>query len=161
MKEFIQTNGMCGPMSLRIALSRFGIEKSEESLAELCKSTKEEGTSHVNLAKAVGELGGSVWVTEGLEADQSLRVMKKLMSMGKTIIVGWFKNDEKGGEEHYSVVRDVDDEFIYLIDPELIDDVKMLLTSFIPVWYDSDNDVRQWHWFIAVDFRRSYGREII
>ena len=152
MKDFIQSNGMCGPTSLRIALSQFGINYSEESLAELCKSTKEEGTSHVNLAKAVGELGGSVWIVEGLTPDQSLRVMKKLMLMGKIIIVGWFKNDEKGGEEHYSVVKDFDDESIYLIDPEVVDDVKMTLKDFIPVWYDSENNRRQWHWFMGIDF---------
>jgi len=42
---------MCGPASLKIVLSYYGIEKSEQEIAKLCKSDKDLGVNDNTLRK--------------------------------------------------------------------------------------------------------------
>jgi hypothetical protein len=45
LKLFKQSKGYCGPASLKMVLSFYGINKSENYLARLTKATRERGSS--------------------------------------------------------------------------------------------------------------------
>ena len=107
---FKQSKGYCGPASLRMVLSAYGIKKSEDYLAKLAKTTRKKGTSEKNLVKAAKKLGfkGSV------KQKSTIKELKKLVKKSIPAIVGWTSPEEGG---HYSVVAGFEKNKILLADP--------------------------------------------
>ncbi len=128
VKHFRQKPGYCGPASLKMVLSYFGVEKSEEELVRLSKCLKDKGAEAENLLKAAKKLG-----FKGFIKDYSdFKDVKKFLKKKIPVIVDWFSVDEG----HYSVVVGVDDKKIYLHDPELGRLKVMRLKEFKTVWFD-------------------------
>lgn len=59
LKPFQETLGMsyCGPASLKIVLSYYGIEKSEKELAKMAGWDKELGVNDKGIKKAAEKFG--------------------------------------------------------------------------------------------------------
>ncbi|MEK7211684.1 MAG: cysteine peptidase family C39 domain-containing protein [Patescibacteria group bacterium] len=152
LKHHRQTPGFCGPASLKILLTHYGKDFSEEELSRLCDATFDFGTEHDGLVKAVKEIGGHCFTKE----DAGIEDLNFFIKRDIPVIVGWWSEDI----DHYSVVFNIDDENIYLMDPEkeLEDDgaiVKMPIHEFDKLWYDfegKNNDRKVLHWFMAVTF---------
>ena len=140
VKSFQETlnAGMCGPASLKIVLDYYGVEKSEQGLAQLCGAKKDLGTDDQNIKKAAEDLGFKVEIKNNSSFDD----IEKWLDKEVPVIVNWFTRgrtdytDEDVADGHYSVVCGLDDENIYLQDPETGRMRKMDKEDFMTVWFD-------------------------
>ena len=129
---------MCGPASLKIVLEYYGINKSEDELAKIAGHKKSLGIDDKGIKKVAEKLGLKVIIKNNSSFVDIERWLKK----GVPVIVNWFtrgRNDYPESETadgHYSVVMGLDDEFIYLQDPELGAMRKINRDDFMRVWFD-------------------------
>jgi predicted double-glycine peptidase len=131
-------SGYCGPASLKILLSYYGIEKLEKELVILCKTKKDLGTDDKGIKKAAEKLGFKVEIKN----NSSFNDIGRWLNKGIPVIVNWFTrgrtdyNDSDVADGHYSVVMGLDDKFIYLQDPEIGRMRKLERDDFMTVWFD-------------------------
>jgi predicted double-glycine peptidase len=129
--------GMCGPASVKIALDYFGVDKSEAELAELMGKT-DLGTDEQGIVTAARSLGFDVVVKNESDFDDIQSWLDKKIP----VIVDWFTrgradySDSAVADGHYSVVAGLDDENIYLQDPELGALRTLKREDFRKVWFD-------------------------
>lgn len=145
LNPFFQSEAMCGPASLKIMLAHYGKNFSEEELAALCDSTIDKGTSHRGLVKGAKKLGFSVIEKE----NATLEELSRFIQQSTPVILGWWSTNEN----HYSVAYGIDEESIYLMDPEEEGGkVAMKITDFNEVWHDFDSarGVEVNHWMMAI-----------
>ncbi|MCX6718408.1 MAG: cysteine peptidase family C39 domain-containing protein [Candidatus Staskawiczbacteria bacterium] len=129
---------MCGPASLKIVLEYYGINKSEDELAELCRFKKGLGVDDKGIKSAAEKLGLKVKI----ENNSNFKDIEKWLKKEVPVIVNWFTKgrtdygDSSVADGHYSVVMGLDDEFIHLQDPELGAMRKIGRDDFMRVWFD-------------------------
>jgi len=140
VKPFQETlfKSMCGPASLKMVFDYYGIEKSEEEIAKMCNVDENLGTDDKTLKRVAQELGFTVKIKNGSSfADIQIWLDKKI-----PVIVNWFTrgridyDDSEVPDGHYSVVVGLDNEFIYLQDPEIGKLRKIERKDFMKVWFD-------------------------
>ena len=133
---------MCGPASLKIVLDYYGVSKTEKELAKMAGLKKGLGIDEMGIKKTVEKLSFKVVIKN----NSNFKDIEKWLKKGVPVIVGWFtrgRNDYPESETadgHYSVVMGLDDEFIYLQDPELGSMRKIERNSFMRVWFDFKGD---------------------
>src|SRR5262249_33582675 len=127
--SFRQRPSFCGPASLKLVLSYFGIEKSERELGKLSGCTLTEGTPVNGLLRAARACGLRAYKKDLADFDDIRRLVNEERV---PVIVDWFSTDEG----HYSVVVGIDDENIHLQDPELGHKRSLRLETFRRVWFD-------------------------
>jgi len=130
--------GMCGPASLKIILTYFGIEKTESELAAMCHVDEQLGVNENDLRRVAESFGFHVTIkNESTFEDITMWLVKDV-----PVIVNWFTrgridyDDSAVADGHYSVVMGLDEEFIYLQDPEIGTMRKITREDFITVWFD-------------------------
>lgn len=134
-KPYRQKPGFCGPASLKIILDYYGLEKTEEELVNLAGSTAAHGTSSEDLIRTAKKLGFSAFQTDCATYTD----MKQWLRQKIPVIVDWFSQDDG----HYSVVVGLDENNIYLQDPELGQMRAMKKNDFFRVWFDFPGDYLQ------------------
>lgn len=140
VKPFQETlsAGMCGPASLKILLSYYGIEKSEKELAKLCGTDKNLGTDDLGLKRAAESFGLKVKIKN----NSSFKDIERWLEKEVPVIVSWFTRgridytDSDVADGHYSVVCGIDEKNIYLQDPETGNMRKLEKEDFMTVWFD-------------------------
>ena len=140
VKPFQETlhAGMCGPASLKMVLEYYGVEKTEKELAELCGTDSNFGTSDEGLKRAAEGIGFTVEIKNNSTLDDIRRWLDKKVP----VIVNWFTrgrmdyDDSEVPDGHLSVVVGLDDEYIYLQDPEIGVLRKISRDDFMKVWFD-------------------------
>lgn len=133
LKHFSQKTGSCGPASLRAVLDYYGIKASEEKLAELSACTPEKGVGAEGLLKAAEFFGLKGFVKDFADfSDIESHVKDKKIP----VIVDWFLSTSG----HYSVIVDIDKNFIYFRDPLYRKTQKMNRADFKRVWFDFSSD---------------------
>jgi predicted double-glycine peptidase len=140
VKPFQETlnTDMCGPASLKIVLEYYGVNKSEEELAVLCKVKKGLGTDDKGIKTAAEKLGFKIKIKN----NSSYKDIENWLKKDVPVIVNWFTkgradySDSAIADGHYSVVMGLDDKFIYLQDPELGAMRKIIRNDFMRVWFD-------------------------
>lgn len=129
---------MCGPASIKIVLDYYGIEKSENELAKLCKVDKNLGVEDKIIKRVAEQLGFKVII----ENDSNLKDIEKWLDKKVPVIVDWFTkgrldySESEVADGHYSVVAGLDDKYIYLQDPEIGRIRKLKRDDFMRVWFD-------------------------
>ncbi len=129
---------MCGPASLKIVLDYYGMNKSEQELAQLTKLVPGLGIDDKNIARAAESLGLKVQIKN----ESTFNDIEEWLKKGVPVIVDWFtrgRSDYKNSEVadgHYSVVVGLDDEYVYLQDPETGSERKIAREDFMKVWFD-------------------------
>lgn len=129
---------MCGPASLKIVMDYYGVNKTEKELAELTKLVPGLGVNDKNIADAAKALGFKVEVKN----ESSFADIEGWLNKGVPVIVDWFTrgrqdyDDSEVADGHYSVVTGLDDEYIYLQDPEIGGERKIEREDFSKVWFD-------------------------
>ncbi len=147
LKPFRQSESFCGPASLKILLSHFEDEYTENELAALVGATRDEGTDHLGLMRGATALGFHVFAKDHGTIDE----LRNFVDTKRVpVIVGWWQTDG----DHYSVVYRVSKDFIYLMDPsEECGSIKLKISSFLPIWYDfsvtNGVEKRYTRWFLA------------
>lgn len=140
VKPFQETlhQSYCGPASLKIVLAYFGVEKSEEEIAELCGRDPELGTDDAGLKKAAENYGFKVEIKNNATFDD----IQEWLQKGVPVIVDWFTRgradylDSEVADGHYSVIVGLDDKNIYLQDPEIGGMRTLDRNDFMKVWFD-------------------------
>lgn len=134
-KPFKQSKGYCGPASLKIILSYYGIDKSEKYLAKLTNTSRSKGCYGKELVKAGKKLGFKSYYKDNC----SINDLKKLIKQNIPVIIDWFSPDpEEGG--HYSIVVGFERQKIILIDPYFGKKKKIRTDKFLSRWFDFEND---------------------
>lgn len=129
IKPYRQKPELCGPASLKMVLEYYGIEKSENELADLTLYQPSKGVNAENLLKAAKGLGLNAFYKDLSKIkDLELYVLKKKIP----VIVDWFSTNDG----HYSVVVDINKENIYMQDPELGNLRTLDIETFQKVWFD-------------------------
>jgi ABC-type bacteriocin/lantibiotic exporter with double-glycine peptidase domain len=129
---------MCGPASLKIVLDYYGINKSEKELAELCKLVPGLGVDDKSIAEAAKALGFKVEIKN----ESSFEDIESWLQKGVPVIVDWFTrgrsdyDDSEVPDGHYSVAIGLDENYIYLQDPETGGERKIDKEDFMKVWFD-------------------------
>lgn len=129
---------LCGPASLKIVLDFFGDQKTESELAILCNWNKDYGVDDINIKKAVETLGYQVEIIN----DSNFKEIEKWLDKKVPVIVNWFTRgrydypESDVADGHYSVVEGLDDDYIYLQDPEIGGIRKLKKEDFEKVWFD-------------------------
>lgn len=129
---------MCGPASLKIVLDYYGIDKSEQELAKLTRLVPGLGVDDKRIARAAKSLGLKVQI----ENESTFNDIERWLQKGVPVIVDWFTRgrsdyeDSEVADGHYSVVAGLDDEYIYLQDPEIGNIRKIEREDFMKVWFD-------------------------
>lgn len=126
-----QTPGYCGPAALKMALSHYGIEKSEDELARLIGATREAGCEPDQIVSAARALG----LIAEYRKNGSIEELKRLVEDDVAVIVDWFSPEENG---HYSVVAGFEGEMIVLADPHFGDYNRMPIAAFLNRWFELD-----------------------
>jgi hypothetical protein len=174
MKIFKQSEGMCGPASIRIAVSglgkSFAMLGGEEEVAKLAGTTAEEGTSHDGIIGALRKAGINPMEYHNLSKEHSIEVLRNYTKKGNPIIVDWMKTKlQRGGDvkasegmkpgeetaknkadirneenEHYSVVQKVDDKNVYLLDPLEKSVEKLPIDYFLDRWFTMSEKHVRW-----------------
>ncbi|MFA5987124.1 MAG: cysteine peptidase family C39 domain-containing protein [Candidatus Paceibacterota bacterium] len=143
VEPFTQSPAYCGPAALKVLLSYFKKSFTEEQLASLCDATFEWGTEHDGLVQAVKAIDGFVFVKEEGTIDE----LKYFVKEEKLpVIIGWFDNNGRPGD-HYSVVVNVTDKNVIIVDPATNEPERWLdIESFPAIWFDfvgKDNKERR------------------
>lgn len=131
-------SGMCGPASLKIVLSYFGIDKSEEELSSLCNTDKELGITDLDIKRVSEKLGLKVQI----QNNSTINDIENWLDKDIPVIVDWFTRgrseytDSEVADGHYSVVSGLDKKHIYLQDPEIGKIRKIKRDDFLSVWFD-------------------------
>ena len=151
IKHHSQSPGLCGPASLKILLSHFNKDYSEEQLAQLANTTRDAGTEHEGMVTAVKALGGYVFSKE----QGTIKELEYFVREEKLpVIIGWFDHDG----DHYSVVVNVTDKNIIIVDPATNEPERYLDRATFPqIWFDfvgKDNKVVSWGWYLVVTFNQ-------
>ena len=129
--------GMCGPASLKIILDYYGLVKSEKELAELMEATA-LGTDDQSIARTAVSLGYRAEVKN--ESDFS--DIEAWLLKGVPVIVDWFSRGRIDyslsaiADGHYSVIIGLNDDHIYLQDPEIGGLREISRNDFMKVWFD-------------------------
>ncbi|KKU45705.1 MAG: hypothetical protein UX62_C0031G0003 [Microgenomates group bacterium GW2011_GWA2_46_7] len=129
IKPFRQKTGLCAPAVLKMVLAYYGVEKTENELAERTYCDPELGIGGEKMLEVVKDLGlgGYIKDNASFEDLENLVVKQQI-----PVIVDWFSEDDG----HYSVVVDLDSENIYLQDPEVGHLRAMRRSKFYRVWFD-------------------------
>lgn len=147
--HFPQSDGLCGPASLRILLSHFNKNYSEEDLAKISDATPKYGTEHDGLIKAVKALGGYVFAKEGGTIEELEYFIKKEKL---PVLIDWFDKDG----DHYSVIANITDKHIIIVDPASKAVKRQLdIADFPQIWFGfvgQDNRTVSWNWYMVVTF---------
>ena len=136
-QETLHAN-MCDPASLKILLSYYGIDKSEQVLAQLANVVHDVGIDDKSIARVAESLGFKVQIKN----ESSFSDIEEWLKRGVPVIVDWFTHgrsdysDSEVADSHYSVVIGLDDEYIYLQDPEIGAVRKIKREDFMRVWFD-------------------------
>ena len=139
-----ETNYTCGATSMRMALEKLGIERSEKQLARMLHTNKIIGTWHKDFSR-VSEKYKLDYV---VERKTTVRDLKKYQKDGYTIIVCYFCPYRK--VDHYSVLKKIDSTFIYFYDPWWGPKHKYRLTYFNRIWGSRQEHDKEKRWFFAV-----------
>lgn len=129
LKLFKQSKGYCGPASLKMVLSKFGINKSEKYLAKLTKTSRTKGCYEKNIVKVSEKFGLKGYVKQ----NSSIKEIKQLAKKKILVIVNWFSPEEGG---HYSVVVGFEKDKIVLADPHFGELKKHKIDWFEDKWFD-------------------------
>ena len=140
VKPFQETlnSSCCGPASLKILLSYYGVEKTERKLGKMAGWNKDSGVDDKGIKSAAEQLGFKVTIKN----NGSFKNIESWLRKGVPVIINWFTRgrtdytDEAVADGHYSVVAGLDDKFIYLQDPEIGKMRKLEREDFMTVWFD-------------------------
>jgi len=140
VKPFQETldAGMCGPAALKMVFEYYGLEKTEEELAQLCGVTPDLGTTNEDMQGVAQGLGFEAEIYKNCTFDD----IQKWLDRKVPVIVDWFtpcrntKDDSMMPDGHASVVVGLDAEYIYILDSEIGRIRKIQRDDFMRVWFD-------------------------
>lgn len=149
VKPFQETlhGGYCGPASLKMVLAYYGVDNDEEEVAAKCGRDPDLGTDDNSIKKAAESYGFKVEIYN----EASFEDIQHWLDKKVPVIVDWFTrgrsdyDDSEVADGHYSVVVGLDEQNIYLQDPEIGKLCTIDRDDFIRVWFDfTGESINSW-----------------
>lgn len=144
-------SGWCGPAVIQMALIAGGIKKPQSVIA---KETYHAwwGTTQQTILAYISQYFSNLGVSENSTISSLLQHLEK----GRVIIVNWWDNiDPADAEGHYSVVSEVKENKITLLDPSAGRGIwKIDRKKFETNWYDYldvNKKIKLSGWMLWVD----------
>jgi predicted double-glycine peptidase len=127
-----QTPGFCGPACLKSILHFYNTHEELEDIAKNIGATEEHGIEAEDLLS-----GAKKYNLKGyIKNNSSFKEVEKLLKENYQIIVEWFSNDDS----HYSVVSDINDTEIEIMDPSVGEYKIITQKEFAPIWFTFPKD---------------------
>lgn len=139
-----ETCWTCGSASMRMILEACGIKKSEKQVVKLLGTNKIRGT----WAKLYPQLAEKYNLNYIVKRNSTIDEVKKLMKDGYFILTSYYVPKEK--VDHFVVVKKIDDEYIYFLDPCYGPEHKYKLIYFLKVWKTDPKYDNEMAWFIGI-----------
>lgn len=139
-----ETKYTCAAAAMKMALEKIGIVKSEKLLAKLLKTNKVRGTWHKDFPRVAEKYR----LTYFVKRNSSIKDLKKYRARGFVVIVCYYYRPEK--IDHYSVLKKIDANNIYLWDPWFGPKHKYKLSFFRQIWKSNPKYEKEKRWFFAV-----------
>ena len=148
VEKYIQSKKWsCGPAALKILLSYYGTEVSEEELIELSGTNETQGATHDGLISAVKAFGFSPYSSEN--TDDS--VLLRFLGNHEPVLIDFQGNN--GG--HYVVGTAFSSQRIHIQDPRTSGENHYTLdfNLFKARWYSVEYGTRKFinRWMLAVE----------
>lgn len=149
VKPFQETlhSSFCGPAVIKMVLDYYGIEKTESEIAVMANKDEDLGISDQDIKRVLESFGLKVEIKN----FASFEDIKSVLEKDVPVIVDWMTRGRSDYDEdelvdgHNSVVVGLDEEYIYLQDPEVGRIRKLLKKDFIRVWFDFTTDhIEKW-----------------
>jgi len=128
---FKQSEGFCGPASLKMILGYYGTKKTEDELADLIGATREYGCDPADIVTAAEKVGFTAQYKEG----SSIEEITSLIDQKVPVIVQWFSPEENG---HYSVISGYEGDNLVMVDPLTGSIRKIVSQDFLNRWFELD-----------------------
>ncbi|MEX2055245.1 MAG: C39 family peptidase [Candidatus Andersenbacteria bacterium] len=131
--------GYCGPATLKMVLAYYGVDQSEETLAQELGTTPDAGTPPEAIVRVAEHYGFKATEKQHSTFDDIAYWLNEHVP----VIVDWFSSAETQDETadgHYSAVVGLDDTYIHLQDPELGRLRRFTRSDFLRVWFDFPKD---------------------
>ena len=139
-----ETKYTCGAAAMRMALGFCGIKKSEKQVAKLLGTNKVRGTWHKSFPIVAEKFRlNHVSIRNATIAD-----LKEYQKKDFAVVICYFYPPEK--VDHYSVLKKIDNKFIYFLDPFFGEEHKYLLSHFRKIWKSDPKYDNKKCWFFAV-----------
>jgi ABC-type bacteriocin/lantibiotic exporter with double-glycine peptidase domain len=133
VKPIKQSENFCGPASLKMVLSYYGVDRSEGYLARLAKASKVYGTKSENIVATAEKFGFGSYFKDNSSLDE----LEELVEKDKIpVIFNWFC---EYGYGHYSVATGVKKKNLYYVEPLFGSIEKMPKEDFLYRWFDYKN----------------------
>jgi len=129
---FKQSEGFCGPTSLRMVLAYYGTEKTEDELVNLMSATREYGCDPTDIVSAATRLGFDAQYKD----RSSIEEVTSFIDQKNPVIVQWFSPEENG---HYSVISGYEDDNLVMVDPLTGSIRKITSQDFLNRWFELDS----------------------
>lgn len=110
-----QTLHFCAPAAAQAVLGYWGIHVTEAEVAEAMGSSHVKGSSVDGVVAGLKSFGLSVQVGSGGNQE----AMKDLIDAGIPVLFFWFGHGRRGDGNHASVLVGYDDDFVWVMDPEV------------------------------------------
>lgn len=132
-------DSLCGIACTRMILDYYGFKSKEKEIAKACKHTYKNGCNNEDMVNCLQAYGIGAALQKNLTIDDL-----RYWSQHKIpVIVDWFPFEydikSKHNYGHSCVVKGVDKQHIYLLDPLQKSVSKIKIQNFIDNWYDFDN----------------------
>jgi predicted double-glycine peptidase len=135
-----ETPYTCGPASiLNVLWLKDNHDFNEGQIAKLCDTKPGKGTSNDNLIKGIEQVGLEI---AEQKPNSTIEDIRRNLNSNNIVIVNYF--DLLSNEGHYSVVTEIDDEFIYLRDC-WFGLLRLSIKRFRPVWHSGDSPIQSWY----------------
>jgi len=141
---FQETEYTCGAACMRMALRHFGIRKSEKTIAKMLKTNKVVGTWH----RAFPPVAEKYKLDYVVKRSANINDLKEYYEKGYFIIISYTHTPEKFS--HFSVLKKIDKDFVYLLDPYKRPRKKYKISFFEKLWKSNVNYEKEKRWFIAM-----------
>jgi len=121
----------CSAACLKAVLGYYDVDLTEEECIKRIGTKPHKGAETTQIVDAAEELG-----FEASEKSLSLEETRKLLDDGVPIICD-IQSFTKKGSGHYVVLCDMDDEYCYLMDPNVEGNTRKLpIEEFVERWHD-------------------------
>lgn len=123
-----QIPAFCGPASLKAAMEKYNIFVSLEEAGKAVGCSIKDGVEAEGLVIGAKKFGLNAYFEDNVSVDK----IKEMVNKDIPVIVDWWKGDDG----HYSVVIDVNDTELQLMDPKNGEKLWMVWEEFVPIWFD-------------------------
>lgn len=166
IKPFQETlrGSFCGPAVIKMVLAYYGVEKSEAEVAILSNKDDDLGIGDADIKRTLEK--------EGLKVEiknfASFEDIQAALDKKAPVIVNWMTRGRNDYDEdevvdgHYSIVIGLDEENIYLQDPEVGRVRKIQKEDFYRVWFDFTSDhIEKWEDMVIRQMIAAYQKTVI